>query len=114
SGGGGPADRTAAIGHGGYYGGGAGGTIGALPPPSGGPGIIVITYESAFAASCTVSLTPSTINEGDSATLTWTSSYAEDVYIEHVGYVGASGSFSVSPSETTNYRCYADGPGGSD
>ena len=66
-------------------------------------------------ASCSVSLTPNPKSYAGSATLSWSSSNAHySLYINNVGYVGSSGSTSVSPSSSTDYSCYANGYGGSD
>ncbi len=79
-------------------------------------GSVTITWTDLPTASCTVSFTPSAINQGESSTLSWSATNANtSVYIENVGYVaGSSGSFSVSPASTTDYSCYAQGSGGSD
>jgi peptidoglycan-associated lipoprotein len=62
----------------------------------------------------TASLTanPSTIDKGQSTTLTWETSNATDVAIDGVGAVKPSGSQQVSPSESTTYRLSAKGAGG--
>lgn len=66
-------------------------------------------------ASCSVSLTPNPKAYGASATLSWSSTNAHSwVYINNVGYVGSSGSTSVSPTSSTDYSCQASGYGGSD
>jgi hypothetical protein len=55
----------------------------------------------------------SSIETGQSATLTWTSLNATDVDIEPgVGKVDLTGSTSVSPHESTTYTLTAIGPGG--
>ena len=66
-------------------------------------------------ASCSVTLTPSAVNSGANATLSWSSSNADTwTYIANVGYLSGSGSsFTVSRSATTDYSCYAQGSGGS-
>ena len=64
----------------------------------------------------TVSLTvrPSSIQRGESATLRWSSANAESVRISPgVGTVAASGSRRVSPTASTTYRITAKGAGGS-
>lgn len=65
------------------------------------------------APTATLSVSPETINQGQSATLTWSSQNATDVTIEGIGKVEASGSKSVSPAESTTYSLLAKGPGGS-
>jgi hypothetical protein len=66
-------------------------------------------------ASCSVSLSPNPKGYADAATLSWSSSGANQwLYINNVGYVGSSGSISVAPTSNTDYSCYAQGVGGSD
>jgi len=63
----------------------------------------------------TVSLTvnPDTIIKGGSATLTWSSTFADTVSIQPgIGTVSASGFLTVSPAQTTTYTISATGPGG--
>ena len=63
----------------------------------------------------TVNLTavPSTIEKGQSVTLSWTSENATSLDLEpSVGAVQSSGSTSVSPTESTTYTLTAKGPGG--
>jgi len=56
---------------------------------------------------------PSTIERGQSSTLKWSVSNANEISIDNgVGSVQASGSRSVYPSETTTYTLRATGPGG--
>ncbi len=58
----------------------------------------------ALPPSVTVSVSPSSINSGEAATLSWQSSNADSVTIEPgIGAVGLAGSLSVSPLETTTY-----------
>src|SRR5271170_5374134 len=62
----------------------------------------------------TASLTanPNTIQQGQSATLSWQTSNATDVSIDGVGAVQASGSQQVTPSDSTTYHLVAKGSGG--
>ncbi len=63
----------------------------------------------------TVNLTavPSTIESGQSVTLSWTSENATSLDLQPgVGAVQSSGSTSVSPTESTTYTLTAQGPGG--
>ena len=63
----------------------------------------------------TVNLTavPSTIQSGQSVTLSWTSENATSLKLDPgVGAVQSSGSTSVSPTESTTYTLTATGPGG--
>lgn len=57
----------------------------------------------------TASLTanPSTINAGQSTTLTWNTQYATEVTIDQLGTVDPSGSRTVTPAESTTYRLVA-------
>jgi peptidoglycan-associated lipoprotein len=73
------------------------------PPPAAAP------------ESPTVNLTavPSTIEQGQSVTLSWTSENATSLDLQPgVGAVQSSGSTSVSPTESTTYTLTATGPGG--
>jgi peptidoglycan-associated lipoprotein len=66
-------------------------------------------------AAPTASLTanPSTIQKGQSTTLTWETQNATDVSIDGVGAVQPSGSKSVTPEDSTTYHLAAKGAGGS-
>lgn len=56
---------------------------------------------------------PSTIDKGQSSTLSWTCSNATDLDLQPgLGKQQATGSTSVSPSESTTYTISATGPGG--
>ena len=62
----------------------------------------------------TLSADPSSIKQGDSSTLSWSSTNATNLSITPgVGTVNAEGSTKVSPSESTDYTITAVGPGGS-
>ena len=64
----------------------------------------------------TVNLTaePSTVEKGQSVTLSWTSQNATDLTLDPgVGKVQAQGSTSVTPQDSTTYTLTANGPGGS-
>ena len=64
----------------------------------------------------TVHLTaePSTVEKGQSVTLSWTSQNATDLALDPgVGKVQAQGSTTVTPQESTTYTLTANGPGGS-
>jgi peptidoglycan-associated lipoprotein len=64
------------------------------------------------APTATISVSPNTVEQGQSATLSWQTSNATDVSIEGIGAVQPSGSQSVSPSDSTNYHLVAKGAGG--
>jgi len=73
------------------------------PPPVAKPSINSFTAE------------PSTVQQGQSATLRWSISNATDMSIDqNIGAVQSQGSRSVTPSATTTYTLTANGPGGSD
>jgi hypothetical protein len=62
----------------------------------------------------TLTADPQTIAPGQSATLSWTSEYAETCTIEpDIGEVALNGSVDVTPEETTAYTISATGSGGS-
>lgn len=68
------------------------------------------------AARPTVSLqaNPTSVNKGDSTTLSWTSTDATQLTISpDVGAVTAQGSSKITPSDSTTYTITASGPGGS-
>jgi peptidoglycan-associated lipoprotein len=60
----------------------------------------------------TLNVSPSDINQGQSAKLTWEAQNANNVTIEPLGGVEANGSQTVNPSQSTTYRIVATGPGG--
>jgi peptidoglycan-associated lipoprotein len=61
----------------------------------------------------TLQASPSTINKGDSATLSWNSTDATQLSITpDVGSVTAQGSTKVTPSDSATYTITATGPGG--
>jgi peptidoglycan-associated lipoprotein len=64
------------------------------------------------APTASISVSPSTIQAGQSASLTWQTSNATDVSIDGIGAVQPNGSQSVSPSESTTYHLTAKGTGG--
>jgi peptidoglycan-associated lipoprotein len=62
--------------------------------------------------TASVSVSPDTVQKGQSATLSWQTSNATDVSIDGIGAVQASGSQSVSPGDSTTYHLVAKGAGG--
>jgi len=62
------------------------------------------------AASLTV--TPATVDHGQSAKLSWQTQNATTINIDGVGPVTASGSMNVMPSDSTTYHLTAKGDGG--
>jgi peptidoglycan-associated lipoprotein len=68
----------------------------------------------AAAPTVTLSADPTSINKGESSTLSWTSTNATSVSVApEVGAVTAEGSTKVSPADSTTYTIIATGPGGS-
>jgi len=63
--------------------------------------------------TASISVSPDTIQSGQSATLSWQTSNATDVSIDGIGAVQASGSQSVNPTDSTTYHLVAKGAGGS-
>src|SRR6267154_1861606 len=62
----------------------------------------------------TLQASPTSVNKGESATLSWNSTDATQLSIApDVGAVTAQGSTKVAPSDTTTYTITASGPGGS-
>jgi peptidoglycan-associated lipoprotein len=64
------------------------------------------------APTASISVNPSSIESGQSASLTWQTSNATDVTIDGIGAVQANGSQAVSPTESTTYHLTAKGAGG--
>ena len=63
--------------------------------------------------SATLTVTPDTVERGQSAQLTWSTQNAKTVTIEGIGTVSGSGSQKVTPPSSTTYRLTASGDGGS-
>ncbi len=67
----------------------------------------------ATAPTASFSANPTSIEKGQSSTLSWTTTNATNVSIDQgIGDVSTSGSRSVSPSASTTYTLTAKGPGG--
>jgi peptidoglycan-associated lipoprotein len=64
------------------------------------------------APTASLSANPSSIEKGQSTTLTWQTQNATDVTIEGIGSIEPSGSRQVTPADSTTYRLTAKGPGG--
>lgn len=63
--------------------------------------------------TASISVSPDTIQPGQSATLSWQTSNATDVSIDGIGAVQPSGSQQVNPTNSTTYHLVAKGSGGS-
>jgi peptidoglycan-associated lipoprotein len=62
--------------------------------------------------TASISVSPDSIQAGQSATLTWQTGNATDVSIDGIGAVQPNGSQQVSPSSSTTYHLTAKGSGG--
>jgi peptidoglycan-associated lipoprotein len=62
--------------------------------------------------TASISVSPDTIQPGQSATLSWQTSNATDVSIDGIGAVQPSGSQQVNPTDSTTYHLTAKGSGG--
>ena len=62
--------------------------------------------------TASISVNPSNIQQGQSATLTWETTNATDVSIDGIGAVQPSGSQIVTPADSTTYNLTAKGAGG--
>jgi peptidoglycan-associated lipoprotein len=65
------------------------------------------------APTAAISVNPSSIQAGQSASLTWQTSNATDVSIDGIGAVQPSGAQSVNPTDSITYHLVAKGSGGS-
>lgn len=79
----------------------------AAPPPPPPPPVT-----AAPAPIANITAAPSTINVGQSSTLSWTTTNASSVSISGVGAVASSGSRAVYPASSTTYSLTAMGAGG--
>jgi peptidoglycan-associated lipoprotein len=81
--------------------------VAAPPPPP-------PTPPAAARPTVTLQASPTSINKGESATLTWNSTDATQLTISPgVGDVTAQGNTKITPSDSTTYTITATGPGGS-
>ncbi len=62
--------------------------------------------------TATLTASQSSIEKGQSVTLSWNTANATDVTVDGLGMVTASGSRSVSPADSTTYHLLAKGEGG--
>lgn len=65
------------------------------------------------APTATLAANPTVVQQGQSTTLTWQTSNANEITIDGLGTVPASGSKSITPNTSTTYTLTAKGPGGS-
>jgi peptidoglycan-associated lipoprotein len=64
------------------------------------------------APTASISVDPTNILAGGSASLTWQTTNATEISIDRIGPVPANGSQSVSPTQSTTYHLTAKGAGG--
>ena len=64
------------------------------------------------APTATLAANPSVIQQGQSTTLTWQTTNANDITIPGLGTLSPSGSRTIMPSESTTYTLLAKGSGG--
>jgi peptidoglycan-associated lipoprotein len=89
-------------------------TFGCAKKPPAGPPPPPAPAPAPARPTVTLQASPTSINKGDSATLSWNSTDATQLSIApDVGSVTAQGSTKVTPSESTTYTITATGPGGS-
>ena len=81
------------------------------PPPTAAPPVAAAPPPARPTA--TLLVTPTAINAGQSATLTWSSAYATSCTGPWMSGSAISGTQSVSPGSTTDYTITCTGPGGS-
>lgn len=62
--------------------------------------------------TATLSVSPSSVQRGQSVQLNWNTQNATDVSIDTLGAVAVSGTRSLTPSDSTTYTLTAKGPGG--
>jgi peptidoglycan-associated lipoprotein len=78
----------------------------AAPPPPPPP------PPPAAAPTASISVSPNSIQAGQSASLTWQTTNATDISIDGIGAVQANGSQTVSPTDSATYHLTAKGAGG--
>jgi peptidoglycan-associated lipoprotein len=64
------------------------------------------------APTATLAANPNVIQQGQSTVLTWKTTNANDITIQGLGTLAASGSRTVSPNSSETYTLVAQGPGG--
>lgn len=76
--------------------------------------VIYVTQPPSTPTINSFNASPSTITQGQSSTLSWSTQNASSIRITPSGYTSSqsSGSTTVSPSSTTTYTITATGPGG--
>jgi peptidoglycan-associated lipoprotein len=89
-------------------------TVGCNPKPKPKPPETKPEVPAPARPTVTLQASPTSVDKGGSATLSWNSTDATQLSIDQgVGAVTAQGSTKVTPSDTTTYTITATGPGGS-
>ena len=89
-------------------------TFGCKKPPKAQPPPTAAPPSAAARPTVTLQASPTSVNKGESSTLSWNSTDATQLSIApEVGAVTAQGSTKVAPSDSTTYTITATGPGGS-
>jgi peptidoglycan-associated lipoprotein len=89
-------------------------TFGCKKPPKATQPVTKETTPPPATPTVTLQASPTSVDKGGSATLSWNSTDATQLTIDPgVGAVTAQGSTKVTPSDTTTYTITATGPGGS-
>lgn len=73
---------------------------------------VPVTTTPTTAPTASITANPTTVQSGQSATLTWQSTNATDVSIDGIGAVQPNGTQSVTPTSSTLYTLTAKGLGG--
>jgi peptidoglycan-associated lipoprotein len=88
-------------------------TFGCKKPPKATQPVTKETTPAPATPTVTLQASPTSVNKGESSTLSWNSTDATQLTIDQgVGPVTAQGSTKVTPSDTTTYTITATGPGG--
>src|SRR3981081_3736406 len=89
-------------------------TFGCKKPPKAPPPTPPAPAPAPARPTVTLQASPTTVNKGESSTLSWNSTDATELSIApEVGAVAAQGTTQFTPSDTTTYTITATGPGGS-
>lgn len=75
------------------------------------PGISA-TAPAVVAPTATIAASPSAVTAGSQIVLSWTTTNATNISIDGIGSVAASGSRTITPTDSTSYHLVAQGAGG--
>lgn len=73
-----------------------------------------VTVKAPLPVTATIDANPKTITKGETTTITWSSTNADNCIVSPEGWTGLSGTKNDSPSTTSTYTLLCTGPGGSD